>query len=82
MKVMDLLQKMHAGLYPHTLVHNSQRVIDLKLSKDPRLPGLGRQLAQAAGKPGPSTESYLELLFPCPFSLPLPCLKEPLLSGR
>lgn len=69
MKVMDLLQKMHAGLYPHTLVHNSQRITDLKLSKDPRLPGLSRQLAQAAGKPGPSTDFLSRVALSLPFQL-------------
>lgn len=64
------------GLYPDTHIHNSWRFTVLKLTRDPRLPGLSRQLAQAVGKPGLSTELHLELFLPCPFSLPSFCLNE------
>ena len=67
MKIWTLHRKMHAHLYPHTLVHNSRKCTDLLKLTDPRLPDLSRELSWAVWTLGPSSEPSLDPLLPSSF---------------
>lgn len=85
MKIWTLHRKMHAHLYPHTLVHNSRKCTDLLKLTDPKLPDLSRENAPGQCSPlGPSSWALAVLLLLSSFRPATSLPRDPnyLFSGR